>query len=57
MDIARRFTGQPNGAVELTGAIRNGVSGQWAGYPPMPGELATPKQAKNLAELILHLAR
>ncbi len=57
MDIAHRFAGQANDATELTRAISNGVSGQWPGYPPMPGGLATPKQAKKLADLILHLAR
>lgn len=57
MDIAHRFTGRTHGASELTSAISNGVSGQWPGYPPMPGGLATPKQAETLAALILHLAR
>lgn len=57
MDIAHRFARQTDGASELTSAISNGVSGQWPGYPPMPGGLATPKQAKNLAALILRLAR
>ena len=56
MDIARRFAGQPDSATALATAIRNGVSGEWPGYPPMPGRLATPKQAGNLARLILGLA-
>ena len=57
MDIAHRFAGHADAATELSGAISNGVAGQWSGYPPMPGGLATPGEAKKLAELILHLAR
>jgi len=56
-DIAHRFAGQANAETELAGAISDGVAGQWAGYPPMPGELAEPKQARKLAGLILQLAR
>jgi len=56
MDIARRFAGQPDGAAELAGAISNGVYGRWPGYPPMPGGLAKPGQARELARLILQLA-
>jgi len=56
MDIARRFAGQPDGATELAGAISNGVHGRWPGYPPMPGGLAKPGQARELARLILELA-
>lgn len=55
LEIAQRFSGQTNGATELAGAIRNGVSGQWPGYPPMPGGMATPRQAERLASLILQL--
>jgi cytochrome c len=54
-DIAQRFGGQPNAATELSGAIRYGIAGRWPGYPPMPGGLATPRQAKRLASLILQL--
>ena len=57
MDIARRFDGQADGASILANAIAHGVAGQWPGYPPMPGGLATPKQANKLAGLILRLAR
>lgn len=55
-DIAHRFAGHPGSGDRLARAISNGVSGQWAGYPPMPGGLATPSQAKELARLILRLA-
>ena len=55
LDIAHRFAGQANGATELSGAIRDGVSGQWPGYPPMPGGMATQGQARRLASLILRL--
>ena len=55
MDIAHRFAGQADAAVELAGAISHGVAGQWPGYPPMPGGLATSKQAQSLAGLILRL--
>lgn len=55
LDIAHRFSGQTNGAAELSGAIRNGVAGQWPGYPPMPGGMATQGQARRLASLILRL--
>ena len=54
-DIAQRFGGQPNAAAELSGAIRYGIAGRWPGYPPMPGGLATPRQARHLASLILQL--
>jgi cytochrome c len=54
--IAHRFSGKANGRAELAGAISNGVSGQWAGYPPMPGGFATSGQARRLAALILQLA-
>ena len=57
IDIAHRFAGQGNAETELASAIRNGVSGQWPGYPPMPGGLATTRQARSLAEVILHLER
>lgn len=57
MDIAHRFAGRADAATELSGAISNGVAEQWPGYPPMSGGLATPGQAKELAGLILHLAR
>jgi cytochrome c len=55
LDIAQRFGGQPNAATELAGAISYGIAGRWQGYPPMPGGLATPGQAKRLASLILDL--
>ena len=55
MDIAQRFGGQPNAAGELSGAISYGIAGRWPGYPPMPGGLATPGQARRLASLILDL--
>jgi cytochrome c len=56
IDIAHRFAGQANAKTGLASAISNGVSGQWPGYPPMPGGLAKPKQARKLAGLILQLA-
>lgn len=56
LDIAHRFFAQPSGASELAVAIRNGVAGQWPGYPPMPGGMATREQATRLASLILDLA-
>lgn len=55
-DIAQRFAGRSGSRTELAQAISHGVSGQWPGYPPMPGGLATPDQAKKLAGLILSLA-
>ncbi len=55
-DIARRFAGQPGSARELAAAISEGIAGQWPGYPPMPGGLATRSQAQELTELILSLA-
>lgn len=55
VDIAQRFGGQPNAAAEFSRAISYGIAGRWAGYPPMPGGLATPGQAKQLALLILDL--
>lgn len=55
-DIAQRFAGHPGSRDELTRAISNGISGQWQGYPPMPGGLATPGQARELAGLVLRLA-
>ena len=54
-DIAQKFAGHSASRTELALAISNGVSGQWPGYPPMPGGLATPGQAKELAGLILRL--
>jgi len=57
IDIAHRFAGRADAETELAGAISNGVSGQWSGYPPMPGGLARPKQARSLAALVLDLAR
>lgn len=55
VDIAQRFGGQPKAASELSRAISYGIAGRWPGYPPMPGGLATPGQAKQLASLILDL--
>jgi len=57
VDIAHRFAGHPNGAAELARTIGTGSSGQWAGYPPMPGGLATPDQARILAQFILDMDR
>lgn len=57
IDIAQRFRGQPNAEVELSGAISYGVAGRWPGYPPMPGGLATPRQAKELTLLILDMGQ
>jgi cytochrome c len=54
-DIAQRFSGQPNAANELAGAISYGIAGRWPGYPPMPGGLAAPGQGKRLASLVLQL--
>ncbi len=56
-DITRRFAGRPDSRKELARSISNGVSGQWPGYPPMPGGLATPAEATQLAGLILSLPR
>ena len=56
-DIARRFAGHAGSREELARAISNGVSGRWPGYPAMPGGLATPRQATELAGLILRLGR
>ena len=55
VEIAQRFGGQPKAAAELAGAISYGIAGRWPGYPPMPGGMATPTQAKRLASLILDL--
>lgn len=57
LDIAHRFSGHANAEDELASAIRNGVSGKWSGYPPMPAGLATPNQAVKLARLIVRLTR
>lgn len=57
MDIAQRFGGRPNAAAELSGAISYGAADRWPGYPPMPGGLATPRQAKELTGLILDLGQ
>jgi len=56
-DIARRYKGQAHAKDDLANSIANGVSGRWQGYPPMPGGLASPSQAAELARLILDLAR
>lgn len=56
-DIARRYVGQAGAEDNLAKSIANGVSGKWEGYPPMPAGLANKDQAKELARLILNLAR
>lgn len=56
-DIAHRFGNRADGAATLSRAISQGSSGQWTGYPPMPGGLATPSEAGTLARLILELGR
>jgi len=55
MDIAQRYRGQSNAAAGLAGVISYGEAGGWPGYPPMPGGLASPRQSKHLASLILDL--
>lgn len=56
-DIARRYRGQARARARLARSIADGVSGKWAGYPPMPGGLASPEQADALAALILDLRK
>ncbi|MEO6985834.1 MAG: c-type cytochrome [Paralcaligenes sp.] len=56
-DIARRYAGQAGAEDNLAESIANGVSERWKGYPPMPAGLASKAQAKELARLILDLAR
>jgi cytochrome c551/c552 len=56
-DIAHRFGDRPDGAATLAHAISQGSSGQWTGYPPMPGGQATPGEAGTLARLILELGK
>lgn len=54
-DVAKRYAGQSNAQGELARSIANGATGKWAGYPAMPGGLASQAQASNLATLILAL--
>lgn len=55
--IAHRYAGQPHARSQLARSIAHGVSGRWAGYPPMPPAQATPAQANRLARLILARTR
>ena len=56
VDIADRYAGRPGAKEELTGAIAHGTSGKWPAFPTaMPGNLASPAQARALAALILRL--
>lgn len=54
-DIAKRYHGQRGARDILTDSIVHGVAGKWRGYPAMAGGLASPKQAKELARLIMAL--
>lgn len=56
-DIARRYAGGDGAEDNLIESITNGASGRWKEYPPMPAGLANKAQAKELARLILGLAR
>jgi cytochrome c len=56
-DIARRYAGRPQAPAWLAQSIANGVSGRWGGPVPMPPGQASPAQARELAGLILGLAR
>lgn len=51
IDVSKKFKGDPNEIPMLTGRIHNGGSGTW-GAMPMPPNLATTPQAKELAKMI-----
>lgn len=55
MDIAKRYAGSAGTETILANSIAQGVAGKWSGYPGMPGGLASPAQARELAKLILSL--
>lgn len=57
LEIAHRFAGQAGGTPAMAHGISAGVSGAWAGYPAMPGGMATPGQAQDLARMIAALGR
>lgn len=54
--IANRYAGDANAANILAHSITHGVSGKWSNYGGMPSGLATSKQARELAHLIMGLA-
>lgn len=56
-DIAQRYAGDPDAERMLSGAILQGVVGKWQGYGGMPGKLASPEQAGELAHLIMDLTK
>ncbi|WP_455379818.1 c-type cytochrome [Acidihalobacter prosperus] len=53
--IMDRYSGKNGSGKRLLTSIVDGVSGQWPGYPPMPGGLANADQARHLVRLILSL--
>lgn len=53
--IAAHYRGQPGARAILADSIVHGVARKWMGYPAMMGGLASPKQAKVLAQLIMSL--
>jgi cytochrome c len=55
-EIAHRYAGDPNVEKTLTSSIARGVSRKWRGYGRMPGGLATPEQASELAHFIMRLS-
>lgn len=55
IDVSKRYHGLRGARRMLADSISQGVAGKWRGFPAMPGGLASPKQAKELAELILSL--
>lgn len=56
-DVAKRYHGLRGGGEILADSIAHGVAGKWTGYRAMPGGLASSKQAKELARLILSLGQ
>lgn len=55
VDVSRRYHGQRGARQMLADSIAHGIAGKWRGYPAMPGGLASPEQAKELAAMILSL--
>lgn len=54
-EIAHRYAGQAGAEEMLSSSITEGVSGKWNDHRAMPGGLASPAQARELARLILSL--
>jgi cytochrome c len=54
-DVAKKYQGQKDAVVYLSGKIRNGGKGVWGPIPMMPNAKVTEQEAKQLAEYILKL--